>query len=141
MEELDNKIEFNIKLLICSLYTLQGYQKNFKNLNVKNNFYFDTNYQKNNFKNIENFDALKKTSNQSSLSQLAFTLISPLITTKQDIIPYYSKNKTLLKKYLNKFKYNYQRNFLCQSGIKVNLPSDKQINLNAIKILFFFAGI
>ena len=95
--------------------------------------------------------------NKISLRRFVYLLLKPLIISpslwnfkeNQLFIPKLSTSKfqtfyedaTLLKKYLQKFKYNYRLYFFCQNGNYEVLPTDKELNMFGIRSLFFLIGI
>lgn len=137
------------KLLICTLYTICESQKIFKKLNLKNDIYLDLSSRDGFFNNLENFREVYVLLNKTSLRKFSYILISPLLKLKYAPLPkknitkfeeiYY--DRTLLKSYLTRFRYNYHRYFICQSTTWQYLPTDKEINICAITILFLIIGI
>ena len=144
--------------LICCLYTLDNKNKFFKQLNLKNDIYLDINNENDYFStDIKNFDELYKLINKIALRRFVFLLLKPIIIgpsiwnfeENQLFNPKLSTSKfktfyedaTLLKIYLQKFKYNYRLYFFYQNGNYEFLPTDKELNMFSIRSLFFLIGI
>jgi len=136
----------DIDIILCSLFTLTPSNKLFKNINLKNDLY-RLNGESYLLSNKENFKELYDLLNESYLRQLAYDLLEPFIT-KKHLLPEPQRRSeslyeqtTLLKKYLRRFNYIYNRYFLTKNGNYNLLPNDKEINFFAIKSLFLLAGI
>lgn len=143
-------LETNLSSLICSLYTLSGNNKFFQKLALKNDIFFCIKNKDHFSRNGETFTEFYKLLNNPSLRRFAFILIKPVldntfvsfssieeITTQKKN---YREETILLKKYLYKFKYNYYY-FYYQKGDYENLPTEKEINIAAIQVLFLIVGI
>jgi hypothetical protein len=129
----------NSNSLICCLYTLSNRKKNLKR-NLKKDIYLHTNSKRNYFlADLKQLDELSKLLNNLALRRFAYRLIKPLVnkTNIYDICD----ETILLKKYLRKFKYNYHLYFFCQNVNHEFWSTDKEINMSAIKSLFFLVGI
>ena len=141
----------NSSYIICTLYTLISKDKIFKKLNLKKETYLKLNSDNNLFIPKENIKDLYILLNTPALRRFAYNLAKPLInspsqliisTKKGNPLPQENYNEIiLLKKYLRKFKYNYRRYFFSQVENYDNFPTDKEINMSAIKILFLIIGI
>lgn len=141
----------NSSYIICTLYTLISKDKIFKKLNLKKETYLKLNNDNNLFIPKENIKDLYILLNTPALRRFAYNLAKPLInspsqliisTKKGNPLPQENYNEIiLLKKYLRKFKYNYRRYFFSQGENYDNFPTDKEINMSAIKILFLIIGI
>ena len=126
--------------LICCLYTLSNRNGFFKKLNLKKDIYLHIDSKKDHFSaESEQLDELYKLLNKPSLRRFAYRLIKPL--TNKNSIQNNSGEITLLRKYLQKFKYNYRLHFFYRNGNYELLPTDKEMNMSAIKSLFFLVGI
>ena len=137
---------------MCSLYTLSENNKLFKKFNLKNDLFLNINKEDHFTYKIGNFYEFEKLLNSLSLRRFAFRLIKPVLsktyfsfsslkekeTIKKKL---YKKETILLKKYLQKFKYNYYHYFYYQKGNFENFPKEKEMNLAAIKLLFLIVGI
>ena len=125
--------------LICCLYTLANRNKFLKE-NFKKDIFLHVNSKKEHFSaDVKQLGELYKILNNLSLRRFAYRLIKPLVSKNnvEDI----SDETALLKKYLRKFKYNYRLYFFHQNDNYELLPTDKEINMSAIKSLFFIVGI
>lgn len=125
--------------LICCLYTLANRNKFLKE-NFKKDIFLHVNSKKDHFSaDVKQLGELYKILNNLSLRRFAYRLIKPLVSKNnvEDI----SDETALLKKYLRKFKYNYRLYFFHQNDNYELLPTDKEINMSAIKSLFFIVGI
>jgi len=136
----------DIDILLCSLFTLTPSNKLFKHINLKKDLY-RLNGESYLLSNKENFKELYNLLNESYLRQLAYDLLEPFITRKH-LLPESQKRSeslseqiALLKKYLRRFNYIYNRYFLTKDGNYNLLPKNKEINFFAIKSLFLLAGI
>ena len=135
-----NKLNF----LICTLYTLASEDKNFKSLNLKYAICLDKKNNVSFYKTIQNF---RNSINNVSIRRFAFILVTPILTKNSSSSLLTSKdqdfiNQTkLLKKYLKKFRHNYNRYFFFKSEYYDRLPLNKEINSQAIEYLFLLAGI
>ena len=129
----------NSSPLICCLYTLVNRNTLLKE-NLKKDIFLHVNSKKDNFSaDVKQLDELYKILNNLSLRRFAYRLIKPLVSKNnvEDI----NDETSLLKKYLRKFKYNYRLYFFHQNDNYELLPTDKEINMSAIKSLFFIVGI
>ena len=135
-----------IDIILCSLFTLTPTHKFFRNINFKNDLYLikGESYL---LSNKEKFKELYNLLNESYLRQLAYDLLEPFIT-KQHLLPEQQKRNeslyeqtALLKKYLRRFNFIYNRYFLTKNCNYNLLPTDKEINFFAIKSLFLLTGI
>ena len=138
-------IEINI--LICGLITLIPNSLLFKEINIKNSFPYihrDTNLILINLYYLENLSFLL---NKQPVRKIAYNILQPLLqeiqtknketaNLKSDSIEYKA-----LKKYLQKFKYSYKKNFLKKTFMTKYIVSEKELNFLAIKSLFFLVGI
>ena len=140
----------NIDPLICTLYTILEDNSIFKNVNIKHNNFLNKKNPKKPIPNSKIFQELYILVNRLSLRKFAYLLIKPLlISTNSSLFSNIAKTDiqknesetTLLKKYLQRFQYNYRRYFLYQNGNYENPPTNKEINTYAIKTLFLLAGI
>jgi hypothetical protein len=143
----------NIKVLslVCSLYTLFENHKIFGKLNLKNDIFLDICYENRFFVQSKNFHELYDLLNDASLRRFSYHLLKPLINKNYFLFTYNIQNivvnkenyteKIFLKKYLRKFNYNYRKYFLVENINIENTPTDREINTNAIEILFLLAGI
>ena len=138
----------NLDLLVCTLYTIIEDNNIFKNINIKHNIFLNRKSTKQPIPNSEIFQELHILINRLSLRKFAYLLIKPLLTsTNSSLFPNIAKTETkknkttLLKKYLQRFQYNYRRYFLYQNENYENPPTNKEINTYAIKTLFLLAGI
>ena len=125
--------------LICCLYTLANRNKFLKE-NFKKDIFLHVNSKKDHFSaDVKQLGELYKILNNLSLRRFAYRLIKPLVSKNnvEDI----NDETSLLKKYLRKFKYNYRLYFFHQNDNYELLPTDKEINMSAIKSLFFIVGI
>ena len=125
--------------LICCLYTLANRNKFLKE-NFKKDIFLHVNSKKDHFSaDVKQLGELYKILNNLSLRRFAYRLIKPLVSKNnvEDI----SDETALLKKYLRKFKYNYRLYFFHQNDNYELSPTDKEINMSAIKSLFFIVGI
>mgnify|MGYP001174571616 FL=1 len=147
-------LNFNLSLLLCSLYTLFEFHKIFKRLNLKEDIFLNVN-------NIDYFSKNKEGEiskefymlvNKLSLRQLSYFILKPFLSSNyfntfspnnkvKDWNKGFYNEMILVKKYLQKFKYNYKRYFFSQNGTFVNLPPNKELNMYAIKLLFLITGI
>ena len=130
----------NASSLVCCLYTLSNKNKFFKKLNLKKDIFLNINNKNDYFlADLENFNEFYKLLNKLSLRIFAYKLIRPLVNKNsvQDIW----EDAILFKKYLQKFKYNYRLYFFYQNGNYHRLPTDEEMNMLAIKSLFFIVGI
>ena len=142
--------KLNIDPLLCTLYTILEDNSIFKNVNIKHNIFLNKKNPKKPTPNSKIFQELYILVNRLSLRKFAYLLIKPLLIStnsslfsnivKTDIQKNESET-TLLKKYLQRFQYNYRRYFLYQNGNYENTPTNKEINTYAIKTLFLLAGI
>jgi hypothetical protein len=140
----------NLSLLICSLYTLSEHHRVFKKTNIRYHIPLNLVNLKQFSNDIEPFLEFDKLLNNSSLRRFAYDLIEPYLTPKP-FLSNLSIDKSLgketfaktffLKRYLQKFKYNYRRYFFFQNRNYKHLSLDKEINMHAIKMLFLLAGI
>jgi hypothetical protein len=140
----------NIDPLICTLYTILEDNSIFKNVNIKHNIFLNKKNPEKPIPNSKIFQELYILVNRLSLRKFAYLLIKPLlISTNSSLFSNIAKTDiqknesetTLLKKYLQRFQYNYRRYFLYQNGNYENPPTNKEINTYAIKTLFLLAGI
>ena len=142
----------NLSSLICALYTLSGNSKLFKKLNLKGEILLCISKNDPFSSDLEKLNEFYKLLNSSSLRRFVFILLKPILdksyfsfssSKDNDIIKKknYKEESILLKKYLRKFKYNYYYYFYYQTGNFGNLPTDREMNLSAIKLLFFIVGI
>ena len=144
-------LDINEKFLLCTLYTLSESQKIFKNLNLTTDLYLDNNNYSTFSINIKNLHEVCNLLNKTSLRTFSYILINPLLKLKNLAVVSSSKNifkdkevyndKILLKKYLIRFKYNYYRYFCSQNENWKDLPTDKELNLSAIILLFLITGL
>ena len=144
-------LDINEKFLLCTLYTIYESQKIFKNLNLTNDIYLDTDSYHNFSVNLKNLREVYNLLTKPSLRRFSYILINPLLKLKNSPADSYNENilkdkevyndKILLKKYLIRFKYNYHRYFRYQSGDLKDLPTDKELNVSAITLLFLVTGI
>ena len=104
---------------------------------------YNLNYQK----KIHEFYSLI---NSPAIKKFAFKIIQVILKSNKKLnLEFFNiENKTkiydeviLLKKYLYKFHYNYRHYFIYQNGDCVNPPTNKEINMNAIKTLVLLIGI
>lgn len=127
--------------LICCLYTLSSRNK-FLKKKLKKDIYLYINRRKDYVSaDLEQFDELYKLLNSLSLRRFAYRLIKPLPLVDKSNVQDICDETVLLKKYLRKFKYNYRLYFFYKSGNHELLPTDKEVNMLAIKSLFFLVGI
>ena len=143
--------DVNLSFLICSLYTICETEEIFKKLNLKKSVYFYLYINENFAIDLDSLQNTYKILNRVSVRRYSYFLIKPFLnlkkSSKNSTIKKTSQNKenytstVFLKKYLRKFKYNYNRYFIRQNSTYENLPTNKEINESAIKLLFIFAGI
>jgi len=141
----------NSSYIICTLYTLISKDKIFKKLNIKKGTYLKLNTDNTLFIPKENIEDLYILLNTPALRRFAYNLVKPLINSPSQLIISAKRGNTLsqencneiilLKKYLRKFKYNYRRYFFYEGENYDNFPTDKEINMSAIKLLFLIIGI
>lgn len=147
-------LDVNLSFLICTFYTLSNDDTFFKVVNIRGNLFLHINnfdYFYKDFKNPEEFLQFYKFLNKSSLRRFGYILLNPFLTPNNSFSKstLTVKNETkeiftrhnLLKKYLQNFKRNYRRHFLYQNGNYPNLPTDREINTFALKLLFLLVGI
>ena len=138
----------HLNYLICSIYTLYGNHEFFRGFNVKNDAYINRKKSIHWFAIGENSNEFYRLASKPVIKQFAFKLIKPILKKNRESLHFYLQNNdriddeiVLLKKYLRKFNYIYRRHFTCQNGNYGKSPSNKEINMHAIKILFLLAGI
>lgn len=129
-------VKIDLNYLICSLYTLSEYHILFKELNLKNTMFLNTNDDEN---YIETIGKLYKLLNSSSLRRFSIILLNPIL--QKSNLNEISNETALLKKYLRKFKYNYFKYFYRQYENVGRAPTPKEINIYSLKVLFLLAGI
>ena len=134
MEKLSTKLGY----LVCSLYTLSEYHQLFKKLDLKNDIYINISNGDRFSRKIDNLGDFYLLLNKASLRRFTNFLITPIKSFEKEE----NYNETiLLKKYLRKFKYHYRRYFFYQNGNYLNLPTNKELNGFAVKMLFLLTGI
>ena len=143
--------DVNLSFLICSLYTIHETEEIFKQQNLKKSVYFYSYLNEDFSVDIDYLQKTYKMLNRVSLRRYSYFLMKPLLNFKKSALKSTINNGSLgkdidnstifLKKYLKKFKYNYNRYFIRQNINNENLPTNKEINECAIKLLFVFAGI
>ena len=141
----------NLRSLICSLYTLCEQHKIFLKINLKTDIFLDINNGDRFYTEAKIFPELDCLVNQPSLRRFSYHLLKPILNSADFEFLYKVENKIvrkeiynetiLLKKYLQKFNYNYRRYFIYQSSNPESTPTDKEMNVYAIKILFLLVGI
>mgnify|MGYP001329168206 CR=1 FL=1 len=138
----------HLSYLTCSIYTLYGNHEFFKNFNLKDDVYVDREKSNHWFASTKNSHEFYRLTNKMSIKQFAFKLIKPLLKKNSESLNFYPRDNggiddeiILLKKYLRKFNFIYRRHFTYQNRHYIKLPSDKEINMHAIKTLFLLAGI
>ena len=136
-----------VSYLICSLYVLSENHNFFKKFTFKNDICLDIENGDHFYIHNKNFNEFHKLVNKSALRRIAFRLIKPILVRNYfpsknnlPIREVYQEN-LLLKTYLKKFKYTYCRYFFHQNGDLENYPTNVEININAVRVLFLLAGI
>ena len=138
----------NLDCLVCSIYTLSGNDDFFKSVSLTSYIYLNKNGRYNFY--LGSIDDFYSVLNKPGLRRLTFQVVKTFLKKGGLIKNSHNKNtmlgintiqeKIFLKKYLKKFKYYYYRHFFRQN-IKRNLPTDKELNMAAIKSLFLLVGI
>ena len=132
--------------IICSLYTLSESQEVLTILNLQSGISPNI---KNDGSFSDDFLTFYKLINNPVIRGFSYYLIKPILGKKYvsllsrniAIKKIICKNTIPLKKYLRKFRYNYCRYFFSQNENFDNYPTEKEMNMYAIKSLFFLAGI
>ena len=144
-------LDVNLNYLICSLYTLSEYNHVFKKLVLKNAISWGTNNKNHSLNNVGNFNDIYKLLESAALRRFSVILLYPLL--KKGLISYAGIKKNtmfdadtynemfLLKRYLRKFSYNYLKYFQNQNENANPIFNQKDLNTEALKILFLLAGI
>lgn len=141
----------HISFLLCSILVLKPHQTFFQNLNIKKNikleiFSKEETYILTALSNNSLEDELQTILNQSSIRQLAYKVIKPILIYKQETKTYNKelkpskKDLSLLRKYLKKFRYFYKKFFLHQKNQNTKISST-DINTKAIQMLFLLVGV
>jgi hypothetical protein len=140
--QLSKKPTVNNKSLICSIQTLFGNDTFFKKPNIENNVYSNLSFHNEEGNFLEIYNLLNKV----LIKQFAFKLLTPFVKSENDSPDWdivnrfavYEENIILLKKYLRKFRHNYK---FYQDKNHSSLPTNKEINMYAIEMLFLMASI
>ena len=144
---INRRLEGKLNFLICTLYTLLAEDKIFKDLNMGDNIYLRATKNTLLSNKIKNFNDFYSLINNLTIRRFAYILIRPILLEKYEISAYTMKNvelredTILLKKYLVKFRFNYNRYFVYNIEQDNNLMASKEINSLAIESLFFLTGI
>ncbi len=125
-------INITIEALICCLFALFPQDDLFKNLNVQLPI------------KEEDSSLLYKLVNKRSLRGFSSTLVNPIIYNKNyanDSNAAFLKRVILLKKYIRKYKFLYYRYFFYNAINFSSLPTEKEINTQALKTLIILSGV
>lgn len=140
----------SLHYLICSIYTLSNNDPFFKKINFKNTTYLSKRNIKNLLSNEKKVNEFYSLINSPLLKKFVFQIIQVILKSNKklnlDFLNIENKIKfydeiVLLKKYLDKFHYNYRHYFIYQNGDCINPPTNKEINTNAIKALILLTGV
>ena len=132
---------FNKKILICSLLTLAPHNPIFKDLDLNkiNEDYFII--------SLLEQKTLSQLLNQTCVRLIAYTIIQPLLCEdlnkefKRSTRKIVFEESLMIRQYLRKFNYYYKSFFYNKVHLNNCEITNKEINLRAIKILFFIIGI
>jgi hypothetical protein len=136
-----------LSLILCSLLTLAPNENLFKDLDIKKKVYVSTSDKDYLLDDSKKFIELSNLINKSSIRRLAYTILRSHSIKNDKRWLRISPNKqlfsqpTLLKKYLQKFKYTYYRYFFSLAEKPYISTNPKEINTLAIKSLFFLIGV
>ena len=131
----NQKYCIDLNLLVCALFTLSSGTEVFNKLElsgIKN-----LGFQK--AKDKVFLTVLSQLLNKNSVRQVAATLLEPILKKQMTLINSREREQSkLLKKYLKKFHYSYERYFNVSDNTN---RLDEEINYFAIQSLFLIAGI
>ena len=140
----EKPITISIPVLLCCIFTIEPHNKLFKILNFKRELYLNSDVKNENsiFLNLHNetlANELYKILNRPALRQMAHNLLKPILLQPNGLQKN-NDNKTLLQRYLKKFKYLYRRYF-CKYTKQNQFITDKDLNYFAIQTLFLIVGV